>query len=163
MVPPSRDRSRSRRNNRGISSYEQPLLGMGVEEDRFVDDVVNNNVAASRVRRHQHRPLRTLGPQHALPKPKSYQPPGGPGSVNYPKMLGLVASDLFHSGPQPPSVSRSIRRQTPARTTGIHHDLRKLLRKGPAEDLAGPFSYGCCCMQCVRTQEIGITRKLWKI
>jgi regulator of protease activity HflC (stomatin/prohibitin superfamily) len=37
---------------------------------------------------------------------------------------------------------------------------RTIVNQNPAPDLAfSLFSHGCCCMQCVRTQEIGITEE----
>jgi hypothetical protein len=59
---------------------------------------------------------------------------------------------LFFDGPAPPSVKRALQRQAPA----LHRNPR-LQRENPAVDMGGFFSYGCCCMQCIRTQEIGIT------
>ena len=66
---------------------------------------------------------------------------------------------LYLSTPKPISFRRTVQTQTPSRTLNsnnyvpVHHQTLN-----PAHDYGSNslFSYGCCCMQCVRTTEVGI-------
>jgi hypothetical protein len=93
-----------------------------------------------------------FGDKHVRPTTtySSYQPPQPVGVDLESEQQEIFDDYLFFDGPAPPSVKRALQRQAPVRH-------RQLQRENPAVDMGGFFSYGCCCMQCVRTQEIGIT------
>lgn len=132
-MPRSRDRQR-RRLSRAITAKDS-----AVSDPFLVDESANRSRRA--------RP--TFGDSYNLPLAvnSTYQPPEPTtGAELESKQDTNVFDDyLFFEGPQssrPPARRRlRIRR--------LHHD-------NPAVDLANCFSHGCCCMQCVRTQEIGI-------
>jgi hypothetical protein len=80
----------------------------------------------------------------------TYQPPE-PIGIDAPSTQQTNVFDdflLFHDAPP----SRSLRR----RRRRLHHD-------NPAVDMGVDVcSHGCCCMQCVRTQEIGFVENFGK-
>lgn len=85
---------------------------------------------------------------------------------------------LYISTPQPMTIRRLLRTQTPARTAPSQHHMMSMMhdRIGDEEqitmthkvvtaDLTNTsffYSYGCMCCQCVRTAEIGILENCGK-
>lgn len=76
-----------------------------------------------------------------------------------------IDSLLYLSTPKPASIRRTIQSQTPSRTAVYNssnnvneRETMKQKAFNPAHDLGynSLLSYGCCCMQCVRTTEVGI-------
>jgi regulator of protease activity HflC (stomatin/prohibitin superfamily) len=137
----------SRRGMNDISTEQ--LIGKDHFEDEFF---VRDDLARQR----RGRRVRQSGPtlSHQISPHSQYRPPIVPGMMSTSKENGATEDYLFLSGPKPPSLRRALQRQTPQRTQGTiqldHHE-------NPAKDLAGFFSYGFCCCQCVRTQEVGMT------
>ena len=84
-------------------------------------------------------------PIHAY---SSYQPPEPLGLDIEPQKEQANVFDDYLFFNSPPPRSRSLQRRPYAQRL-LHHE-------NPAKDMANCLSYGCCCMQCVRTQEIGI-------
>ena len=137
----------SRRSMNDISTEQ--LIGKDHFEDEFF---VRNDLARQR----RGRRVKQSGPtlSHQISPHSQYRPPIVPGMISTSKENEATEDYLFLSGPKPPSLRRALQRQTPQRTQGTiqldHHE-------NPAKDLAGIFSYGFCCCQCVRTQEVGMT------
>ena len=78
----------------------------------------------------------------------SYQPPK---LVNIEEKENIFDNYLFFDGPPDRKSRPAIRR----RRVGVSKHARDGIN--PAVDMANDcFSHGCCCMQCVRTQEVGI-------
>ena len=130
MVPLSSARERQRRQlSRAI---------------RRTDPAVSDPLLADENTQYYSRRARpTFGDPYNMPlaTPSSYSPPE-PIGVNIITQTNPLDDHLFFTAPP----SRSLRRRRhPLR----HHD-------NPAVDLGGFLSHGCCCMQCVRTQEVGI-------
>mmetsp|Transcript_11336 Transcript_11336/g.12600 ORF Transcript_11336/g.12600 Transcript_11336/m.12600 type:complete len:402 (-) Transcript_11336:113-1318(-) len=69
------------------------------------------------------------------------------------------SSYLFVNTPKPMSFRRAMIPQTPARTTSNY-------QRGPKNEINFDygknsfFSYGCFCVQCVRTMEVGVLERL---
>ena len=100
-------------------------------------------------RRRRHRPRHGDGPIIYATPVSQYQPPDGGRQESDNSVADLEPYLFFNEGPRPPSLRRALQQQKPS--IGPAH------RTKLNEDLAGSFSYGCCCCQCVRTQEVGIT------
>jgi hypothetical protein len=91
--------------------------------------------------------------------PSRYQPPENFDSEQFqdnPYQTSTFA--LFHNTPKNPSFTRAILPQTPSRTVVINSTTNVENLTHPSQDLAenSLFSYGLCCIQCVRTTEIGV-------
>ena len=73
-----------------------------------------------------------------------------------------IDSMLYLSTPKPQSSMRKIRPKTPTRTLAYNSEVATnyaaIQHNHPAYDHGSNslFSYGCCCIQCVRTTEVGI-------
>jgi regulator of protease activity HflC (stomatin/prohibitin superfamily) len=139
-----------RRQREIHDSFTEELLG----KEQFEDEFHEQGGVARRQRRRERRRGKPLTPFQT--PPSMYRPPvliQGSELSNAHQSLELE-SYLFLNGPPPPSIRRSLQRQTPRQVQGslvLDHHVN------PAKDLAGIFSYGACCCQCVRTQEVGIT------
>lgn len=86
------------------------------------------------------RPLLDAGTDLTTTMYSSYQPPRPLGLETDTEQEFEIDKHLFFDFPSKPQ-------RHPAE---FHND-------NPAKDMGGFFSHGCCCVQCVRTQEIGIT------
>lgn len=86
---------------------------------------------------------------------------------NLPKNDILKQHDslLYLNTPKPQSFRRTIQSQTPRRTAiydppSYYQKTESRINRtnNPAQDLGSNslLSYGCCCLQCVRTTEVGI-------
>lgn len=137
-IPGARDRQR-RRLSRAIRHNEpavsDPFLTSGAQ--------------------HRQRARPTFGDSYNAPLTvnSSYQPPEPTGINNstlYQQIDPFEDFLLFHSPPSPRSRRMNGRPR------------RRLNRDNPAVDMGGICSHGCCCMQCVRTQEVGIVEDFGK-
>lgn len=94
---------------------------------------------------HSRRARPTFGDSYNAPlivTPSSYQPPRPVGiDDSIQPQTNPLDDYLYFTAASPPP--RPLRR-------------RRLHKDNPAVDMGGILSHGCCCMQCVRTQEIGI-------
>jgi regulator of protease activity HflC (stomatin/prohibitin superfamily) len=81
---------------------------------------------------------------------------------------GQIELSSVVSAYQPPSITGQQQSQLPQEAEQQQNDPffypspqhSTTVNQNPAPDLAfSLFSHGCCCMQCVRTQEIGITEE----
>jgi hypothetical protein len=116
------------------ASFVEPFL------ETFEDEYGNERRYASP--RHRRRRRRGIPLPLPIPGPTAYQPPTLLDSSD--EIVDEVQNlDLFWTSPPPPSPL--------GRTLALGSN------KSPYKDEAGILSYGCCCCQCVRTQEIGIT------
>jgi hypothetical protein len=100
--------------------------------------------------RRQHRRQRSRGPEIELSSRQHYTPPQD-------HTIPVVAG--HHVAPSSRVVTPPSRSVPNYRHSTNHHinSMPVLNQKNPAPDLAFTlFSHGCCCMQCVRTQEIGV-------
>lgn len=162
-------RTRRRRSLRGKSAYHEPLLGDGTyvpsEEPPRVDRpsrLLHSSLSLSSIAVAGREVVPPTGVQtYQPPRPLGgpYHPDGvdeGNPSLLTPEYARVP--ELYFSVPKPPSFSRAILRQTPARTTSasLLPSSLTVTQQNPIEDLAGVFSYGFFCVQCVRTQEVGI-------
>lgn len=138
MIPMPRSRGRQTRLSqtirRKVITASDPLL-------------TDQNV------QHNRRARPTFGDAYNAPIAvnSTYQPPEPIGIDATPTQQTSVFDDflVFHDAPP----SRSLRRRRPR--PRLHHD-------NPAVDMGGICSHGCCCMQCVRTQEIGLIENFGK-
>ena len=131
-------RLQTRKQRRTDQSFSEPLLA---------NELPTSGLDTSDWARRTRRTQSVLGDTQAplpLTTHSNYRPPQ-PVGVDARLKQDHLDDYLYFTGPEPPS--RAIRRQ----------QLQRLNHKNPAVDLGGFFSHGCCCMQCVRTQEIGIT------
>eukprot|EP00934_Nitzschia_sp_Nitz4_P005606 Nitzschia sp. Nitz4//scaffold48_size128905//100595//101727//NITZ4_003616-RA/size128905-augustus-gene-0.27-mRNA-1//-1//CDS//3329553030//5596//frame0 len=78
-----------------------------------------------------------------------YQPPS------------LPAPSLAVTRPTQALEPSQDRRYPVARASGAHHH-KSLRQDNPAEDTTGPCPHGVCCLQWVRTQEVGIVETCGK-
>lgn len=95
----------------------------------------------------------------------SYTPPNAQAPVHHRKELESfsnyqrdnINSLLYLSTPTPISSIRRLKPQTPSQTM-LYDPPQHYSTEGPAYDHGSNsfFSYGCCCIQCVRTTEVGI-------
>lgn len=119
---------------------------------RSTDPSISDPLLSSEVYKRTRRAPPAFGDKFVRPIStySAYQPPQ-PVGIDLASEQEVKLDDyLFFDGPAPPSIRRALQRQTPMRHPHMQHE-------NPAVDLGGFFSYGCCCIQCVRTQEIGIT------
>lgn len=107
---------------------------------------VTDPLLASEVHKRTRRAPPLFGDKHVryTATYSSYEPPQPIGLDLKSEQKEILDDYLFFDGPAPHS-RMSLKRTLP------------LQRENPAVDMGGFFSYGCCCIQCVRTQEIGIT------
>ena len=132
MIPLAEARERQRRR------LTQSLL-------RPSDPSVTDPLLASEVDIRSRRAPPLFGDKHVryTGTYSSYQPPQPIGLDLESVQQEILDDYLFFDSPAP-DRRLSLKRTPP------------LQRENPAVDIGGFFSYGCCCMQCVRTQEIGI-------
>jgi hypothetical protein len=100
--------------------------------------------------RRNHRRQRSRGPEIELSSLQQYTPPQDP---TIPVVAGHHAAPSSRAAVPPPRSVPNHRHST------NHHinSMPVLNQKNPAPDLAFTlFSHGLCCVQCVRTQEIGV-------
>jgi hypothetical protein len=110
---------------------------------------VSDSLLPDESTKHSRRARPKFGDSYNLPLAvnSSYQPPN---LVNVEEKEKIFDNYLYFEGP-PDRKSRSAIRQ---RRVGLSKHANE---SNPAVDMANDcFSYGCCCMQCVRTQEVGI-------
>jgi hypothetical protein len=138
LVPLSSARDRQRRRQ--------------TRSHRFTDPSVSDPLISIEVHKRTRRAPPSFGDKFVGPTStySSYQPPQPVGVDLASEQQESLDDYLFFDGPAPPSVRRALQRQTLMRNP-------QLKKENPVVDLGGFFSYGCCCMQCIRTQEIGIT------
>lgn len=144
-----------RRRQTPISSgFRQDLLQHDHLNTTNVDEQWSGDHRRSRPPYHQDDPIVFSS---------TYEPPdnfdNNPTQYNDPNMDQL----LYLSTPKPISIRRTIQSQTPIRTSiynsnEFHGQRMKDKSLNPAFDYGSNslFSYGCCCLQCVRTTEVGI-------
>lgn len=148
-------------HHRHIKMEMVPLAGASERQRRRLtrslrptDSSVLDPLLASEVHKRTRRAPPLFGDKHVCSTTtySSYQPPQPVGVDLESEQQEILDDYLFFDGPAPPSVTRALQRQAPVRHRHPH-----LQRGNPAVDMGGFFSNGCCCIQCVRTQEVGIT------
>ena len=168
-----------RRRQTPISSgYRQGLL----QHDHLTD---NTNIGHYYNKQHSSHPFQhnrpLLSSQNQVVATSRYLPPTDIFETNptssktqqHPQWKSLsqyqgenIDSLLYLSTPRPTSIRRTIQSQTPSRTLVYNnifneHPYNESLNSmtaSPTYDYGSGslFSYGCCCLQCVRTTEVGI-------
>lgn len=152
----------------------QTPISSGFRQDLLQNDYLPNSAQNQEQPRSRYYPPSSLSSTQAPTIVNSkYEPPetfhDSPSQWDSMSQYHQQNTDslLYLSTPKPASIRRTVQSQTPARTsvydsntnnTNSPYPLNYQRISNPARDYGADslFSYGCCCLQCVRTTEVGI-------